>query len=284
MDVIANKAAAPFYGNSECARCSASLSKGCYWVPNNEISKVAICEACYEKERAAEIPENLRELHAELYAAYDPLQQGESSAWKIRIPILIQIIERIASLTEQLRLSKAAYETNLATAEHNKRVAMNELNARIKALTEENERLKQTKWLVDARMKRDSLESSLAEKCPQCNYPLEKHCKNIGLTEEQENQYIPCEYCSIKAEVATLETKLQTAEATLGTLMLWIEEAKVTDEEWKTAIEVWGVTDDREPAPHGFAMTRGKVDAFLASRLQQLREKMAGLQTQRKNI
>ena len=140
MDVIAKKA---FYGNSECARCSASLSKGCYWVPNNEISKVAVCEACYEKEKAAEIPEDLRELHAELYAAYDPLQQGESSAWKIRIPILIQIIERIASLMEQLRLSKAAYETNLATAEHNKRVAVNELNAEIRVLTEENARLKE---------------------------------------------------------------------------------------------------------------------------------------------
>jgi len=200
------------------------------------------------------------------------------------------------------------------------------------------------------------------KKCPQCNYPLEKHCKNIGLTEEEENQYIPCEYCSVKAEVATLESslaqkdeqfaehtkavgrflsqmyavmvdpledselkvaemcevllnaacenrqalqdqidragnlpanwkedssietwfpltaeeftrtkaKLQTAEATLGALMLWIEEAsaKVTSEEWQQAD-----CEDGE-----FFMQRWRIDALLASRLQQLREKVAGLQ------
>ena len=119
-------------------------------MPNNEISKVAICEACYRKEKAvAEIPEDLR------------ARLCTYRGWKERIddigrkfeasPVLkqltndgIELIERIASLTEQLRLSKAAYETNLATAEHNKRVAVNELNAEIRALTEENERLKQS--------------------------------------------------------------------------------------------------------------------------------------------
>jgi len=97
-----------------------------------------------------------------------------------------------------------------------------------------------TKWLVDslvdARMKRDSLESSLAEK--------------------------EADYFQIKA-------KLQTAEATLGTLMLWIEEAnaKVTDEEWDRCMKT----------PSGM-VTRPRVDNMLASRFQQLREKVAGLQ------
>ncbi len=39
----------PFYGNAECAKCGASLAKGCYWIANNEISKVAVCESCYRK-------------------------------------------------------------------------------------------------------------------------------------------------------------------------------------------------------------------------------------------
>jgi len=42
-----------------------------------------------------------------------------------------------ADHAETIRQSKAAYETNLATAEHNKRVAVNRLNAEIKVLAEE---------------------------------------------------------------------------------------------------------------------------------------------------
>jgi hypothetical protein len=135
MDVIAKKAAAaPFYGNSECARCSASLSKGCYWVPNNEISKVAICEACYRKEKATEIPDpNIPEDLQQLYF-YASMPGESENDWRCEIP---KLIERIASQAETIRLSKAAYETNLATAEHNKRVSVNELNAEIRALTEE---------------------------------------------------------------------------------------------------------------------------------------------------
>jgi len=65
------------------------------------------------------------------------------------------------------------------------------------------------------------------------------------------------------------EAKLYTAEATLGTLMLWIEEANasVTDEEWDRCMKT----------PSGM-VTRPRVDNMLASRLQKLREKVAGLQ------
>lgn len=41
----------------------------------------------------------------------------------------------------------------------------------------------------------------------------------------------------------------------------------MTDEEWDAKkIEVWGFSDDREPPPHGFAMTRGNIDNLIASR------------------
>lgn len=72
------------------------------------------------------------------------------------------------------------------------------------------------------------------------------------------------------ADYEKLKAKLRTAEATLGTLMLWIEQAnaKVTSEEWQQAD-----CEDGE-----FFMQRWRIDALLASRLQQLREKVAELQ------
>ena len=98
--------------------------------------------------KAAEIPEDLR---ARLCTYRGWKERIDDMGRKFEAsPVLkqltndgIELIERIASLTEQLRLSKAAYETNLATAEHNKRVRVNELNAEIRALTEENARLKE---------------------------------------------------------------------------------------------------------------------------------------------
>lgn len=74
---------------------------------------------------------------------------------------------------------------------------------------------------------------------------------------------------------ADIESKLQTAEAALGTLMLWIEEAnaKVTDEEWSETMLICV-----EGKPDRSLTTRPEVDALLASRLQQLRDKVAELQ------
>ena len=61
--------------------------------------------------------------------------------------------------------------------------------------------------------------------CPDCGYPREKHCKGIGLTEEQENQYVPCEYCFLKERNRDLETWLYRAIRELDYIQTFGEEA-----------------------------------------------------------
>jgi hypothetical protein len=70
------------------------------------------------------------------------------------------------------------------------------------------------------------------------------------------------------------EEKLKRALTTLGQISLWIQdfEAKVSDEEWRAIPKLMAGTHR-----HNYS-SRDEVDALLASRIQQLRERMASLQ------
>lgn len=45
--------------------------------------------------------------------------------------------------------------------------------------------------------------------CPICHYERDKHGDGLGLPEELINQYIGCEYCSIKAEIVALKEQVK---------------------------------------------------------------------------
>jgi hypothetical protein len=96
------------------------------------------------------------------------------------------LIDRIAALEAALREAKDSYELwhgNAIQVQREKEA----LDVELREAKQESERLEESK-------------------CSDCSYPREKHCKGIGLTEEQENQYIPCEYCFLK-ESYTVHTK-----------------------------------------------------------------------------
>lgn len=175
---------------------------------------------------------------------------------------LTTVNEENASLRTQIR----DIEAKLQTAEHEWEDCEYRLGGFIR-LTHHS-----AKERDELRAKLQTAEATLARKDEEIAR-LDSECYNLR-NESRINKEFALSCGSkmapaVEKYVDSLKQRLQTSEATLGTLMLWIEEANasVTDEEWDRCMKT----------PSGM-VTRPRVDNMLASRLQQLREKVAGLQ------